>query len=51
MAINRELEVAEMKDGSDELAGLGYMSFRQTDGLQRRLEAIKTDSIIVMGTA
>jgi hypothetical protein len=46
-AINHKLQVTQVEDSNDELAGLCYVSFRQTDSFKGDLELVKSIRVIV----
>ena len=45
--ISGELEVAQVKDSGDKLAGLSNMTLGKSNGLERQLELLKAIRIIV----
>ena len=49
-AVSGELEVAQVKDSGDKLAGLSNMTLEKPDGLERQLELLKAIRIIVLDT-
>jgi hypothetical protein len=47
VTIDRELEVSKVKDGCDELTSLSDVTFGETGVLQRMLEVLETQGVIV----
>lgn len=48
--VDRELEVSEVQDRSNELASLRYVPLRKPDGLQRHFQLIKSHLIVITTT-
>ena len=47
MAVNRELEVSEVKDGRNELAGLSNMTFGESGIFQRMFQVFELEAVVV----
>lgn len=47
--VDRKLQVPEMEDGGDELAGLSHVPLRETDGFESDLELIEPKAVLVPG--
>ena len=48
--VDDELEVAEVEDGGDELAGLGDVALGHADGLEGDLELVEAEGVVVAGS-